>query len=105
MSLTLDPDAKASTRTPSYLGSKVHPAPVGMLVPIEAIMGVMRVSGSDEREPGTGNGEPWPFTDSLFPVPAAPPPARRLPVPAFRFECQTLDRPSRISSIVRPVVT
>src|SRR6478609_8107049 len=105
MSLTLDPDANASTRTPSYLGSKVHSAPVGMLVPMVASMGAMRETGSEEREPGTGNGEPWPLAESPFPVPVAPPLARRFPVPAFRFECHTFDFPSRISFIIHPAAT
>ena len=51
MSLTLDPDANASTRTPSYLGSNVHSSPVGISVPIDASIGV--IAGT--RDSGTGN--------------------------------------------------
>jgi hypothetical protein len=42
-----------------------------------------RARGDGTREPETGNREPRLRTEALFPVPAAAPAARRLPVPAI----------------------
>jgi hypothetical protein len=98
MSVAPSSETNASTRTPSYFGSKVQPSP-GIVVPIDAYIGSSCLARRVTSDPLALLSERAVFAAFDFEADFV------WVTSSFRLLRHTLLLPVAISSIVRPVVT